>query len=68
MLPQQVLEAVVERLMDFEEKVRSRAVAALCEAATKDLQVLKCCRVIGQTSNSFCTCLFDESPNGLLTQ
>ena len=40
---QQVLEAVVERLMDFEEKVRSSAVAALCEAATKSLQVLKNC-------------------------
>lgn len=36
----QVLEAMVERLMDFEEKVRSSAMAALCEAATKDLQVL----------------------------
>ncbi|BDA45205.1 Sister chromatid cohesion protein PDS5 homolog A [Coccomyxa sp. Obi] len=37
---EQVLEAVVERLMDFEEKVRSSAVAALCEAATKNLQAV----------------------------
>lgn len=41
-----MLEAVVERLMDFEEKVRSSAVAALCETATKSLQVLKCFPVI----------------------
>jgi hypothetical protein len=29
----------MERLMDFEEKVRSSAVASLCEAAAKSLQV-----------------------------
>ena len=29
----QVLEAVLERLQDFEDKVRSRAIIAICEAA-----------------------------------
>lgn len=29
----QVLEAVLERLQDFEDKVRSRAIATICEAA-----------------------------------
>ena len=35
---EQVLGAMKERLMDFEEKVRSAAIAAICEAASKDLQ------------------------------
>jgi len=35
----QVLNAVVERLMDFDEKVRSSAIAAICDAAVKNLQV-----------------------------
>ena len=29
-----MLEAVLERLQDFEDKVRSRAIIAICEAAT----------------------------------
>ena len=28
-----MLEAVLERLQDFEDKVRSRAIATICEAA-----------------------------------
>ena len=35
----QVLNAVTERLMDFDEKVRSGAIAAICDAAVKNLQV-----------------------------
>jgi len=35
----QMLNAVVERLMDFDEKVRSSAIAAICDAAVKNLQV-----------------------------
>ena len=38
----QVLNAVVERLMDFDEKVRSSAIAAICDAAVKNLQVDPC--------------------------
>ena len=34
----QVLDALVDRLKDPEEKVRASAVAAICEAATADLQ------------------------------
>ncbi len=35
----QVLTAVTERLMDVDEKVRSSAIAAICDAAVKTLQV-----------------------------
>ena len=35
----QVLNAVTERLMDFDEKVRSAAIAAICDAAVRNLQV-----------------------------
>ena len=35
----QVLTAVTERLMDVDEKVRSSAIAAICDAAVKNLQV-----------------------------
>ena len=35
----QVLKAVMDRLMDLEDKVRSSAVACICDAAVKNLQV-----------------------------
>ena len=35
----QVLEAVLERLQDFEDKVRSRAIIAICEAAMASPEV-----------------------------
>lgn len=34
----QVLDALVERLKDPEERVRASAVAAICDAAVADLQ------------------------------
>ena len=34
-----MLTAVTERLMDVDEKVRSSAIAAICDAAVKNLQV-----------------------------
>ncbi|KAK9811630.1 hypothetical protein WJX72_007291 [[Myrmecia] bisecta] len=36
----EVLSAVVDRLMDFDDKVRSAAVAAICEAACHDLRLV----------------------------
>ena len=38
-----VLEAVLERLQDFEDKVRSRAIAAICEAAITHPEVRCMC-------------------------
>ena len=35
----QVLTAITERLMDVDEKVRSGAIAAICDTAVKNLQV-----------------------------
>ena len=35
----QVLKAVMERLLDPDDKVRSAAVAVICEVAAKDLRV-----------------------------
>ena len=35
----QVLKAVMDRLMDLEDRVRSSAVACICDAAVKNLQV-----------------------------
>lgn len=39
----QVLEAVLERLQDFEDKVRSRAIATICEAAIAHPEVSLLC-------------------------
>ena len=39
----QVLTAITERLMDVDEKVRSSAIAAICDAAVKNLQVWASC-------------------------
>jgi hypothetical protein len=36
----QLLKAVAERLLDYEDKVRSAAIAAICDAAAKDIQVI----------------------------
>lgn len=34
-----MLTAVTERLMDVDERVRSSAISAICDAAVRDLQV-----------------------------
>ncbi len=44
----QVLEAVLERLQDFEDKVRSRSITAICEAAMASPEV--------RPSTNFRTC------------
>ena len=36
----QILQAVVERVQDFEDKVRSRAIGAICEAAIAHPEVI----------------------------
>ena len=41
-----MLKAVMDRLMDLEDKVRSSAVACICDAAVKNLQV---CQIEGHT-------------------
>ena len=39
---QQVLKAAMERLLDYDDKVRSAAVALICEVAVQDLRVRPC--------------------------
>lgn len=39
----QVLQAVVARVQDFEEKVRSKAIGAICEAAIAHPEVSHSC-------------------------
>ena len=43
MIAMQVLQAVVERVQDFEEKVRSKAIGAICEAAVAHPEVCSTC-------------------------
>lgn len=59
MLATQVLEAVVERVQDFEEKVRSKAIGAICEAAVSHPEVYsrKAIRVLCCTSRDSVCCL-----------
>ncbi len=66
----QVLEAVLERLQDFEDKVRSRAIIAICEAAMAFPEVSPSTQLRQEVTQRWlyiCVCGEAYSIGGLLT-